>query len=102
MSEKDSKNQLSNYILPISSNLLGICFLILSYVRLGTDLRATILDELISIPIILFFAASLLSYISVRSKNNSVNSERAADILFMLGLICLAGTSLYFIYNTLT
>lgn len=84
------KEPLTHHILPTSSNLLGICFFILSYIKVGNQSRSTLLDECVIIPIILFFVASLLSYISMRSATDNPRIERMADNVFMTGLLSLS------------
>lgn len=84
------KESLTYHILPTSSNLLGICFVILSYIKVGTDPDKTLLDECVILPIILFFVASLLSYVSMRSLIEKPRIERFADNLFITGLLSLS------------
>ncbi|MEA9356181.1 hypothetical protein SHI21_08210 [Bacteriovorax sp. PP10] len=84
------KEPLTHHILPTSSNLLGICFFILSYIKVGSQSRTTLIDECVIIPIILFFVASVLSYISMRSPTNNPRIERMADNVFMMGLLSLS------------
>lgn len=84
------KQQLTVHILPTSSNLLGICFVILSFIKVGGKSHATLLDECVILPIILFFVASLLSYVSMRSKTDKPRIENMADNVFMAGLMSLS------------
>lgn len=84
------KQQLTQHILPTSSNLLGICFVILSFIKVGDNAHTTFLDECIIIPIILFFIASMLSYISMRSSTEKPRIEHMADNIFMGGLMSLS------------
>ena len=81
---------LTHHILPTSANLLGICFFVLSYVRMGEKSHRTLLDESVVIPIIFFFIASLLSYMAMRSENDKPRIERMADMIFMSGLFSLS------------
>lgn len=87
---KKEREPLTHHILPTSSNLLGICFFILSYIRVGNQSHSTILDECVILPIILFFVASLLSYVSMRSETDKPRIERLADTIFMMGLLSLS------------
>lgn len=84
------KQQLTQHILPTSSNLLGICFVILSFIKVGDKGHATLLDECIILPIILFFVASMLSYVSMRSSTDKPRIEHIADNVFMAGLMSLS------------
>jgi hypothetical protein len=91
--EKNSKNDISHHILPTSSNLLGICFVILSFMKVTKTGLETIIDELVAIGIVLFLAASILSYVSIRSRKKGERYEKAADIVFLSGLCLLAITA---------
>lgn len=87
---KENRPPLTHHILPTSSNLLGICFFVLSFIKIGSNSKATLLDECIILPIILFFTASVLSYTAMRSKNDKPGLERIADTVFMAGLLSLS------------
>lgn len=82
-----SPRQISHSVLGTSSNLLGICFFMLGFMK-KTDIgKSSHLDECLIFPIAAFFAASFLSYLSIRSKEGSENKfERYADTFFMTGL----------------
>jgi hypothetical protein len=91
--EKNSKNDISHHILPTSSNLLGICFVILSFMKVTKTGLETIIDEMMAIGIVLFLAASILSYASIRAQKKGERYEKAADIIFLSGLCLLAVTA---------
>ena len=82
----DNKKNISRHILPTSSNLLGLCFVILSFIRLSNFAAETFLDELVAIAIIFFLISSIFSYSSMRSKNKTEFYEKIADIIFLVGL----------------
>lgn len=89
---------LANHLLPASSNLLGLCFLIFSFIKVSGQAKVTILDELIVVPIVIFFISSFLSYLSIRSEGK--NYEKYADKLFITGLGFLALISIAFIFES--
>ena len=89
----NDKSKMSNHILPTSSNLLGLCFVILNFIKLSKIAHETIIDEISAVAIILFFTSSLLSYVSMQSKRASESYEKAAEIIFLGGLLLLAGIS---------
>lgn len=99
MKTMKQEKYLANHLLPASSNLLGICFLVFSFIKISGQASSTILDELIVIPIIIFFAASFLSYLTIRSENK--NYEGMADKLFITGLGLLALISVAFIFENI-
>lgn len=90
---------LTHHILPTSANLLGICFFVLSYIKMGSSSERTILDECVVLPIILFFIASFLSYLSMRSNSDKPRIERMADMVFMSGLLSLSIIALVLVFE---
>ena len=91
---------LAQHLLPASSNLLGLCFLIFSFIKVSGKGPTTVLDELIVLPIVIFFVSSFLSYLTIRSDRK--NFEKYADRLFIIGLGLLALISIGFIFETFT
>jgi len=84
-------NNISKHILPTSSNLLGICFVILNFVKLWKvgRVETLIIDKVIVVAMLFFLAASLLSYSSMRSVHKAGAYERIADTIFLAGLVLL-------------
>lgn len=89
-SDRRINSNISNHIFPASANLLGVCFLIFSLVRTFGKSQSTFLDELAVIGIYFFLISAILSYLSLRSNSKSKRLEKAADLIFILGLILLA------------
>jgi multisubunit Na+/H+ antiporter MnhG subunit len=85
----DNRKNISRHILPTSSNLLGLCFVILSFVRIAKFAAETFLDELLSIAIVIFLISSVFSYASMRAKARPEFYEKAADLIFLAGLFML-------------
>lgn len=87
----NNKKNISRHILPTSANLLGLCFVILSFIKIWTKGGVeTIVDELLGGAIILFLISSVLSYASMRSKRKAEFYEKIADIVFLVGLFFLS------------
>jgi hypothetical protein len=61
----NDKKNISRHILPASSNLLGLCFVILTFIKLMKLGHETIIDEIVAAAIGLFFISSFFSYVSV-------------------------------------
>jgi len=99
MAENESRKNISRHILPISSNLLGLCFVILTFIKLSKIANETIIDETLGVLIILFLISSVLSYISMRTKKNSELYEKIADFIFLAGLCFLTLVSLVIIFE---
>ncbi|MCC7232452.1 MAG: hypothetical protein IT242_05870 [Bacteroidia bacterium] len=90
----------SPHILSASSNLLGICFILLTSLKLFQVSQKTIIDEIVVIAIILFMASCILSFLSIRSvTSRSAYYEKIADIIFLTGLLLLFLTTLLFTFN---
>jgi multisubunit Na+/H+ antiporter MnhG subunit len=96
--DKNGRKYVSHHILPTSSNLLGLCFVILSLMKVLKVDRETIIDELIAVAILLFLVASVLSYASMRSDQQHERYERAADIFFLTGLVVLSIISVIVVF----
>jgi hypothetical protein len=86
----NDKKNISRHILPTSSNLLGLCFVILTFIRVLKLGNETIIDEFVALAIILFFISSFFSYASMRSKRWTELCEKIADTIFLIGLFLLS------------
>src|SRR4030042_3828925 len=95
----NNKKNISRHILPTSSNLLGLCFVILSFIKLTKLGHEVLIDELVAIAIFLFLVASILSYASMRSNRNTELYEKIADIIFLSGLFLLSLGSMMIIFE---
>ena len=83
----DDKKNISRHILPTASNLLGLCFVIFGMAKIYAFTERTLLDEMTAFTMVLFLAACLFSYASIRAKNRSDRYEKIADTFFLIGLI---------------
>jgi len=90
MSETNNKKNISKHILPTSSNLLGLCFVILSFIKIMKLGNESLIDELVAVAIILFFISSFFSYVSMRSNSRVELYEKIADNIFLIGLFLLS------------
>lgn len=71
--------------------MLGITFLVTTSLRLFKMTESTLIDEITSVSALLFFASTVLSYLSIRSAPaNGKRYEDIADYAFLLGIISLA------------
>jgi hypothetical protein len=92
-SRNDRKN-ISRHILPTSSNLLGLCFVILTFIRVLKLAHETLIDKIVAIALVLFFIASFFSYVSMRSDRWIQLYEKIADSIFLVGLFLLSISSI--------
>jgi len=96
----DDQNNKSRDILYNSATLLGLCFIVLTSVKLNNRAETTIIDELTAVAIIMFMACSVLSYLSMRSISlRSKHYDKIADVVFLLGLFFLFLTTLLLLSN---
>lgn len=74
------------HILNASSNLLGICFILITGLKLTKASANTLADEISIFSSLCFLASCILSYLSIRTPKDTVRRERWADYLFLIGL----------------
>jgi uncharacterized membrane protein SirB2 len=93
----------SPHILNTSSNLLGFCLIVLTSIKISKTGGATIIDDITGITAILLVISCILSFLSMRSKKElrSERMESAADIVFLVALICMALTIILVSFNLL-
>ncbi len=83
----------SPHVLNAASNLMGICFVIQTSIRvLGYRSKSSI-DECTALATCVFMLACLFSYLAIRNPDGprSLRLERIADVFFLAGLILLCG-----------
>ena len=86
----ETRNNISRHILPTSSNLLGLCFVILTFIKILKLGHETLIDEIVATAIVLFFVSSFFSYVSMRSDRRTQLCEKIADTIFLIGLFLLS------------
>ncbi|MFT3911333.1 MAG: hypothetical protein QM737_18065 [Ferruginibacter sp.] len=93
----------SPHILNASSNLLGLCFIVLTSIKVLNLRGATILDEIATLAIVMFMTSSILSFLSIRSNNAAKNAklEKIADIVFLCGLFMLFVSAMFISFNVI-
>lgn len=99
---EDDRKIISHHILPTSANLLGLCFILISSLKVMGLGSKTVIDDIVSICIIIFLFASIFSYASMRAKNKSALYEKIADIIFMSGLGLLTIMSILLIIEVIS
>ena len=81
------RNDLSHHILPNSAQLVGVCMMVISIVKLlHLGQVGSLLDKLLAVDALLFMASAVLSYAAMR-QSRYANLEKYADQFFMLGLV---------------
>ena len=100
MQKNNDRKNVAKHILPTSANLLGLCFVLLGFIKISKLSDATIIDECLGVVIVFFLFSSIFSYASMRSSRHSEIYEKVADILFLIGLSCLTLISLVIVFQT--
>lgn len=91
------------HILNASSTLLGLCFVVLTSLKLRDNKEVSVIDEFTAVAILLFMTSSILSYLSMRnSKPTGKRYEKVADIIFLSGLVFLFLTTILITLNVVT
>lgn len=90
------------HILNASSTLLGLCFVVLTSLKLNNFREASLIDEFTAVAILMFMASSILSYLSMRKKSRMNRTyEKIADSVFLSGLFCLFATTMLITLNVI-
>jgi len=99
----DNGKDISKHILPTASNLLGICFIILNFIKIWKvgRVETLIIDKLVGLSMVLFLAVCILSYASMRSCKRSEMYEKGADLIFLVGLIFLTAIAVFSAFELL-
>jgi hypothetical protein len=93
-------NDKAPHILNASSNLLGICFVVLTSLKVLKVSKTTIIDEIATVAIIAFTASCLLSFLSIRRNDSRrKNLENIADYIFVAGICLLFITTILFAFD---
>jgi hypothetical protein len=95
----NGKKYISHHILPTAANLLGLCFVILSVIKIMKLGAETIIDEMVAFGVVIFLVASIFSYASIRSETRTDIYEKIADIVFLAGLGLLTIAALIIVFE---
>ena len=66
-------------IINASANLLGICFVIITGLKISGAALYTLADEVAMFASIGYMSSLILSYLSIRTKKDTTRYERIAD-----------------------
>lgn len=95
-----STNNTSSHILNASSNLLGICFVVLTSLRLLNLNEKSIIDEGTGIATVILMTSCIFSFLSIRSTSQRGEIyERVADRCFVAALFVLFLITMLIVFN---
>ena len=91
----------SPHVLNAASNLMGICFIVLTSLKVLKLSDSTFLDEMTMAPTVMFMTSCLCSYLSIRTEKAAPERafERVADVTFIIGLSLLFVVMLLLAFN---
>ena len=88
MKTNQEKDNSSSHILVTSSNMLGLCFIVITTLAALKLNNTTLIDEFTGVAILLFFTSCVLSFLSVRGKvSKNKRYEMIADYIFLSGIL---------------
>lgn len=80
--------------------MVGACIMVISIVKsMAPGIANYLIDKALAIDSILFMVSALLSFLSIRLDRSSVNLERWAEIIFLLGLISMTVITVIFSFE---
>jgi surface polysaccharide O-acyltransferase-like enzyme len=96
------RNDKAPHILNASSNLLGLCFVVLTSLRFLKLDQRTYIDETVTIALVFFMLSCILSFLSIRGNLKAGGRlEATADYLFLGGLVVLFITAILIIFKVI-
>ena len=96
------QNNKSPHILNAASNLLGLCFVVLTSLKLLNLAAKTYIDESVTVALVFFMLSCILSFLSIRGTiKPGGRFESMSDYLFLSGMIVLFITAILIIFNVM-
>ena len=96
---------LASHILPVSGTMIGVCVTLIGLVKIAQARHGSShVDEYAAIAAVTFLASALTSYLSIRCSNRprlSTRIERAADLIFLGGLVGITLVATLFAYEVI-
>jgi hypothetical protein len=81
----DRSTDVARHVFTGSTTMIGVCITIIALFRVMKIGMKTYVDEVLGVDNFIFIAASICSYMAIRSEKNA-RMERFADILFFAGM----------------
>jgi hypothetical protein len=96
-----TKDQFKNpHILNAAANLLGVCFFIITGIRLTDVEELQEINRLVFVGSLFFVVSCLLSYLSIRNIRFTDTFEIYADYSFLIGILLLCVVMLLLTFNS--
>ena len=96
------ENEKAPHILNASSNLLGLCFVVLTSLRFLKLSQRALIDKTDIVAILFFMLCSVLSFLSIRgSIKRGGLFETIADLFFIGGILVVFVTAILIVFNVI-
>jgi hypothetical protein len=99
------RERLANHILPNAAAMIGVCVTAVGLVKVAeAHIGPSNVDIYCSVDALIFLASAFTAYLALRVTALELASntlEKIADVLFLLGLICLTGVTLLFAFEVI-
>ncbi len=100
--ETPAAKDLSRHILPTAANLVGVCIMSLSLVKLMPRHGwSSWVDEILAMDSLVFLVSVALSYASLRTERYACGLENWAERLFLSGLLLIILASLVLTFDSI-
>ncbi len=87
---QDYKKEVASHILQAAGNLIGVCLVIITGLKLSNMANSTILDKVAAIASFFFLMSIVFAYLSMRHGISSIVRHRnLADYSFLIGIVLL-------------
>jgi hypothetical protein len=90
------------HIFSVSAALVGVCLTVIGLLRIVITLQEVnnLADDLLAFDALLFLLSCLLAYWALRTRNRvrKYRVERAADLIFIVGLLLMVASCAYITY----
>jgi hypothetical protein len=101
----DRQRELAREILPASGTMIGVCTTLIGLVKVvEMQIGPSRVDEYISLATLVFVASALAAYAAIRYVHRPKLRdlfERAADYLFLFGLLVIAVIAVLYAYEAI-
>lgn len=88
--ERQLEADISVHIFSVSAALVGVCLTVIGLIRvvINTSKVESLVDDFLAVDAVVFLISCLLSYWALRTRSlyRMHRVERAADVIFLLGL----------------
>jgi hypothetical protein len=97
-----TRNDKSPHILNAASNLLGLCFVVLTSLKFLKLSERTYIDETVTVALVFFMLSCILSFLSIRGNiKPGGRAETFADYLFLGGMVILFVTAILIMFKVM-